>query len=406
MTHRIPIAAGLALGAHLVSAPLLPAQEIVQLTGVDRDLDLAFEEVFRVGAVEGEPWEEFASVFRVEFDGRGNLYIFDGVTSMFGGGSLRVLVFDAAGSLVRQFGRMGDGPGEFKTPNGFTVLRDGTTIVNDPGHGGYHIFDSSGQFVRLVREPEAVGMTSDIQRDPRGGAVMTESSTIGMGGAGHAATTRPILRLALGGRVAEADTVAKGWLPTRSAPDIPPELASLMAGIGPVAMPALFEPELLFGVLPNGTLVHSDSSAYRLHVTPPEASVVARVITRPFRPQPVTPDIMESHWKQQESQFRQNLPPGTRSWRTEPRFFPELPVIQALSATWEGRIWVQRRAEYPDPNGPIDVLTAEGDYVGSFPAGTTAMPGAFGPDGLAAFIEHDELDVATVVVRRLPAVVR
>ena len=31
------------------------------------------------------------------------------------------------------------------------------------------------------------------------------------------------------------------------------------------------------------------------------------------------------------------------------------------------------------------------------------MPDAFGPNGMAAFIEHDELEVARVVVRRLPA---
>ena len=90
----------------------------------------------------------------------------------------------------------------------------------------------------------------------------------------------------------------------------------------------------------------------------------------------------------------------------EPVFFPELSVVRALSTTWEGRIWVQRRGGFPDDNGPIDVLTAEGDYIGTFRAGETAMPDAFGPDGLAAFIELDELDVARVVVRRLPVAVR
>ena len=34
------------------------------------------------------------------------------------------------------------------------------------------------------------------------------------------------------------------------------------------------------------------------------------------------------------------------------------------------------------------------------------MPDAFGPDGMAAFIELDELGVASVVVRRLPEAVR
>ena len=38
--------------------------------------------------------------------------------------------------------------------------------------------------------------------------------------------------------------------------------------------------------------------------------------------------------------------------------------------------------------------------------GATEMPNAFGPDGLTAFIERDEFDVASVVARRLPADVR
>ena len=67
---------------------------------------------------------------------------------------------------------------------------------------------------------------------------------------------------------------------------------------------------------------------------------------------------------------------------------------------------MQRRGEEPESDGPIDVLTAEGAYVGTYSTGATEMPDAFGPDGLAAFIERDELDVPRVVVRRLPAEVR
>ena len=67
---------------------------------------------------------------------------------------------------------------------------------------------------------------------------------------------------------------------------------------------------------------------------------------------------------------------------------------------------MQRRGDEPQSDGPIDVLTAEGEYVGTYATGATAMPDAFGPDGLAAFIEFDEFDVARVVVRRLPSEVR
>ena len=51
-------------------------------------------------------------------------------------------------------------------------------------------------------------------------------------------------------------------------------------------------------------------------------------------------------------------------------------------------------------------MTADGRYVGTFTTEATAMPDAFGPNSMAAFIELDEFEVASVVVRRLPAAVR
>ena len=395
------------LAAISLAIPSLAAQELVEVTGQDRPLDADFEEVFRVGVVEGESWETLASVLKVEFDARGNLYLFDAVGGMIGNEGLRVLVFDAAGDFLHQFGRKGEGPGEFDFPNGFTVMRDGTTVVNDGGHDAYQLFDPSGAFVRMVHEPDDLGMTSTIQRDPRGGAVLAEISGMNMGGGGgDAQTTRPVLRLSLGGETVQADTVAEGWLPPRSTPSDVADMAK-MFGLGSITMPAVFEPELLFGVLPDGTVVHSDSSAYELKITPPDASEVVRIVTRPIRPRPVTPAIEESYKKQREAESAERrLQAEQAGFRTlssggEPTFYPELPVIQALSATWEGRIWVQRRGEELDAGGPIDVLTAEGDYMGTLPAGATAMPDAFGPDGLAAFIELDEFDVASVVVRRI-----
>lgn len=83
------------------------------------------------------------------------------------------------------------------------------------------------------------------------------------------------------------------------------------------------------------------------------------------------------------------------------RFFTEVPVIRDLHTSWNGMIWVQRRGEEPTSDGPIDVLDMAGRYVGSYRTGATEIPDAFGPDGLVAFIEWNELDVETVVVRRL-----
>ena len=58
----------LSLLAILPAAPDLPAQEVIDLPGRDQPLDADFEEIFRVGVVEGEDWEMFANVASVAFD--------------------------------------------------------------------------------------------------------------------------------------------------------------------------------------------------------------------------------------------------------------------------------------------------------------------------------------------------
>ena len=60
-----------------------------------------------------------------------------------------------------------------------------------------------------------------------------------------------------------------------------------------------------------------------------------------------------------------------------------------------------RRGDGPRDDGPIDVLAPEGRYLGSYRAGTAALADAFGPDGLAAYVETNELGVQTVVVKRV-----
>ena len=81
-------------------------------------------------------------------------------------------------------------------------------------------------------------------------------------------------------------------------------------------------------------------------------------------------------------------------------------MVRDLQTGWEGMIWVLRRGEEPDSDGPIDLLARDGRYIGTLAAGTTAMPSAFGPDGLVAFREQDEFDVSRVVVKRLPPELR
>lgn len=439
-------ATGLLLLVVTLAAPCsLFAQEVIDLPGSDQRLGAGFEELFSVGVMDGEDWEMLGTVAHVAFDQDGNLYIVDGLGGMWGGArvvmpgsdGMRVLVFDSSGNFLRQFGSAGEGPGEFNRPTGFAVTRDGTTIVADAGHRAYQLFGSDGSFLRMVRGSEGdrpAGLARALLADPRGDAVFTGNfgnrrALIG-GGDAEPPTSRPITRVGLGGEVARADTVVEAWLPPRAEAEIKLP-ANIRVGSGGGALsglkqPLVFEPPLLAGVLPDGSVVHSDSSAYELRVTPPDAGEVARIMRRPLRPEPVTPRVEKDYLKEREARFGgggggrvgmvvasstggANAPASSESFSfdlPEPEFFPEIPIVRALFTTWEGRIWVRRRAEEPNSDGPIDVVTGDGRYVGTFPEDAVEMPDAFGPNGMAAFIERDELDVARVVVRRLPAAVR
>ena len=380
-----------------IATPALVAQEVIELPAEDRILEAEFEEVYRVGSIAGNAWEQFSRVSAVGFGQSGNLHVMDDQ-----GG--RVVVVSEVGELVHEFGRIGDGPGEFagntNTAVGFTVLRDGRTVVFDPGHTAFDVFGPDGEFDRSVRMPGNLfyGMRTLLPARDGQNVVTTSFSALSMGSpaGGPEPSFRPVYRFVLTGDEAVQDTVIRAWRPPGD--------------------PDGFGPELVAGALPGGELVYTDSSAYAIKVATGNGELT-RVLTRPFQPEPVTARIRDREIERQleeeeeraarrNSRFAAALAEMARERIQNMEFYHEVPVVRDLQTSWEGTIWVLRRGEEPASDGPMDVLTPDGRYIGTFAAGTTAMPDAFGPDGLAAFIERDEFDVASVVVRRLPADVR
>lgn len=207
---------------------------------------------------------------------------------------------------------------------------------------------------------------------------------------------RPVYRLVLTGDEAVQDTAIRAWRPRGDA--------------------AGFRPPLLAEALPDGGLVYTDSSVYAIKVAAPNGNLT-RVLARPFRPEPVTDRIRD---EEIERQVRENeeRAAGSSDQLAAARaelgrrriesmeFYHEVPLVRGLRTSWEGMIWVLRRGEEPASDGPIDLLAPDGRYIGTLAAGTTAMPSAFGPNGLVAFRELDEFDVSSVVVKRLPPELR
>ncbi|MGB1656825.1 MAG: 6-bladed beta-propeller [Longimicrobiales bacterium] len=412
----------LALGMTGVPAQ---GQTTVELPAADRALSADFEEVYRVGSFDGDLWETFGEITGLSFDAAGNLFILDRQAS-------QVTVVDARGSFVRTVGQAGEGPGEFRMPMAFTAMPDGSLVVADLGHRSYQLFDADGSFDRMVSMGGGdVIRLGDIAPHPSGTAIVSGGGgraitmRAGPGGAPSAPQTRPIDVVSLTGAVAGVEAIAQAWQPPRD--DRPQRLEG--GGVRlqmSMAGPRTFEPQLLVGVLPDGGVAYADSSTYGIKVVGPDGGL-SRVLTRNHPPREVTTRMQDEEKERRLAELEEGQGPRMRiltsngSGAAGPisedamlemmrgqidqlQFYPELPVLMRLESTWSGKIWAQRRGDAPTDPGAIDIMTPEGQYAGTFPAGSLQMPAAFGPDGLTAWIERDDFDVPTIVVKRLPQV--
>lgn len=79
-------------------------------------------------------------------------------------------------------------------------------------------------------------------------------------------------------------------------------------------------------------------------------------------------------------------------------------MIDRLRADRDGRIWVVRSDATGGRDGPIDLITVDGGYLGNWLPGDLGLPAAFGPDGLMAYRRTDDLEQVSVLVVRLVSI--
>ena len=172
-----------------------------------------------------------------------------------------------------------------------------------------------------------------------------------------------------------------------------------------------FEPRLDIELLTDGRLALIDSIGYRVKLVGLDGSVTG-TIERPIAPVPVDEEVKEAERERFREAREASLESTNRtssSFRIEREgveertFADEIPVLYGLKVDWEDRIWLARRGPTGRDDGPTDIVTPAGEYIGTLPPDGLRTPDAFGPDGLLAYIESDEMDVPTVRVVRLVA---
>jgi hypothetical protein len=73
----------------------------------------------------------------------GDIFVSEG----HGGGNNRILKFSKEGKLVKTFGKLGTGPGEFDQPHALALDSRGRLFVGDRSNNRIQIFDQDGKFI-------------------------------------------------------------------------------------------------------------------------------------------------------------------------------------------------------------------------------------------------------------------
>ena len=414
---------------------LLPAALSAQrsITLPDKDKPLAGQpaQLFSIGAEDGEEWELLAGVRGVAFDAKDNLYILDG-------NNYRVLVFDANGKFVRKISKKGEGPGELMAPVAMTVSADDNIVISDIGRRTFSIFKPDGTFLKNVTFPDGqapglgdITTSTGLQAHPRAGVIARSTPMIvinrGAGGVNPGALN--------GERSAEFslyDLASSKVTQLRSVKMPAAKTETSDAGsTGTTRRFSVrmqrpnFEPPTAFGVLPDGGIAIAHDVGYRIELVSPSGTV-ERTIDRPSIGARKVTDRDKRRVIELQREAIKSGSAGTMQVRVgsgggtsfssgggppgelpsvdkmleDAIFMDSIPVVRRIETDPQGRVWIGRTAGDLGPRGPVDLVAADGRYIGTL--ASAVLPNAVSRSGRAAYIERDENGVEHVVVKRLP----
>jgi len=78
----------------------------------------------------------------------GDIFVAEG----HGAGNNRILKFDKTGKFIKEWGKLGNAPGEFDQPHTLALDSRGRLIVGDRNNNRIQIFDQDGKFLQELRQ--------------------------------------------------------------------------------------------------------------------------------------------------------------------------------------------------------------------------------------------------------------
>ncbi len=400
----------LAIAAGAQSAPPTARRDtVVRIAGtpVHARQGTLVEEL-SIGVVDGAEEYLFGEVADIAVGNDGALFVLDRKVPV-------IRQFSAAGKFVRNIGRFGSGPGEYRSVSGLAVMKDGRLLLWDTGNWRVNIYSPTGQFITQWMTPSGTAnSTATYARAimvDTSGAVWCRGSVLTRGAAGL--QRRNVwLRVDAGG---VRDTVELPPIP--ATPDA--LIATSANGNATSTANVPFMPVAMTARSPFGTFVSGLPNRYAFEIvaTGKPITSIRRENTQAL---PVTAAERSAERTRIETMLRRTQPDWSWNGPEIPR---TKPFYGGLAVALDGRIWVAvvpevrrvgaingpagvgigapRRA--PQPANPerdehpavYDIFEPDGKYVGQVQVPARVSSVLRKGDNVWA-VAYDEDDVSTV----------
>ncbi len=292
-----------------------------------------------IGRATGDERYLFGDVRDLAVDGMGRVWVLDNQ-------SRELRVFGSAGDHVRSIGGDGEGPGEFRNPNG--IARDPTTRrmwVVDPATSRYTVFDTAGELVE-TRPRDATGWgyrwPGRFDREGR----LFDFMIAG----GPADPFRGVVVRSSAGQA--LDTVH----PPASVRDR--AFFRIERANGRTVRPVPYSAYGDWTISRDGTLWATPGDPYRL-LELIVGGDTARILEREHSPVSVTETELDSIRREYGEEF------GEAAAQVDFSRIPgEKPAVRAVFVTRDGRVWALPYGRRGETGRLADVFTPDGRYLG------------------------------------------
>jgi hypothetical protein len=336
----------------------------------------AVERVVRLGTVEGGP-QAFGRIRSVIADADGNVYVADNLAN-------QIRVFAQDGRHLRDIGRPGAGPGEFRDLYSLAWL-DESLAAMDPRNARIAVLAPTGEWIEGIQHFPITGPPSLIRLHPLGDdgfyapAIDMRSQSI------------PFVRMTRSGPM---DTIA--------APVAPADVRSAGVvcrrpdgGITGISVPEA--PSMVYGFpIGGGAVAKSWTEIYQI-VVESYAGDTLRVVRRLVDPLPYTDQLWDEAIGPYNS-LRENFP-GAQCQPASMQRPRSRAALRHLLFDDRERMWVEAAAQ----NGfRWEIFDRDGRLVGTaaLPPRAVGIPPYVRTDHLYQ-VETDEMDVQYVGVYRI-----